>query len=82
MQLLISSGKVTGGSNGIGSEILLYLASLEKDITLISWDVDANANEIIVRKLRNLGVQRAFVDIVDVTDANQVAVAAKKVRQH
>ena len=71
--------QVTGGSNGIGKAILLYLASLEKDLTLISWDVDTAANESVVRELRVLGVAKALCYTVDVSDPAKVALTAAKV---
>ena len=58
---------------------MFYLASLEKDLTLISWDVDAAANESVIRDLRALGVRKALGYTVDVSDPVKVAVTAAKV---
>ena len=71
--------QVTGGSNGIGREILVELAKRNSRITLISWDVDSERNQSTIKELKALGVSKAYSFDVDVTDDDQVAAAAARV---
>lgn len=60
----------------------MELAKRENDITLISWDVDSQRNELMVKELKALGVSKAFAFEVDITDDEQVAAAAKRVTEN
>ncbi|CAG7825745.1 unnamed protein product [Allacma fusca] len=72
---------VTGGANGIGREICIQLATLEKNLTIITWDVNEEKNLETVDILRGLGVRKALAYTVDVSSQEEVALAAAKVRK-
>ena len=71
--------QITGGANGIGREICRKLCETEKDLTIISWDVDEAKNEALIQELRESGVQRAVGFTVDVSDSDKVEAAARRV---
>ncbi|CAG7724306.1 unnamed protein product [Allacma fusca] len=71
---------VTGGAQGIGREICREITRLEKNLTVITWDVDEKNNLETVDILKGQGVRNAFAFTVDVGDSEQVAVSAKKIR--
>ena len=71
--------QITGGANGIGREICRKLCEEERELTIISWDVDQGENEALVQELRELGVKKAVGFTVDVSDSGQVETAAKRV---
>lgn len=71
--------QVTGSAGGIGSEICLQLADLEKSITLVCWDTSAAVNEALVRRLEKTGVRRVIGMTVDIGDEAEVKLAYKKV---
>jgi NAD(P)-dependent dehydrogenase (short-subunit alcohol dehydrogenase family) len=70
---------VTGGANGIGREICLQLARIESYITIISWDIDERANELLIKELKAHDVRRALGYKVDVSNREEVEEAARKV---
>ncbi|CAG7667436.1 unnamed protein product, partial [Allacma fusca] len=71
---------VTGGANGIGRAICEKLVEIEKNLTIIIWDLDQNTGLETIKALRSAGVQNAFVFKVDVSDREQVAAAAQQIR--
>ncbi|CAG7720285.1 unnamed protein product [Allacma fusca] len=71
---------VTGGANGIGREICRQLVLLERNLTVITWDVNEEENIEVVKDLKNLGIKQAFGFTVDVSEREQVEAAAKKIR--
>lgn len=68
--------QITGGSNGIGREVALQLAS--SGAKIVSWDVDEVANKFLVNELKSLGCD-AVSDVVDVSVRTEVEAAAKRV---
>lgn len=71
---------VTGAASGIGREICLQLAKIDRSITLICWDVSQTQNDDLVRECKKLGLLRAFSFTVDVGDREQVEAAAQKIK--
>jgi all-trans-retinol dehydrogenase (NAD+) len=72
---------VTGGANGIGREICLRLAEEERNLTIITWDINEEKNLATLKLLKDLDVRKAFAFTVDVSDRDQVSSVAEKIRR-
>lgn len=69
--------KITGSASGIGRCICLEMVNAGAKLVL--WDINKWDNDALVKELKNLGATAYGYDI-DVSDRQQVRVAAEQVR--